>query len=550
MMNPKLLLPVCFAVASLACGGRDEFWDLPATGVAEAALRDAVAIVDAPAHRVVLLATDAARNVYRTEVPIQRGTRTVRVSPDRSKLFVVSGGDGDARPPQGATPQGPALEIVTRGAAQPTVYPLTEALGGLALDPLGQWAVLYADEQSSSLVRNPNELLLVDLSLPPASGASPNPLPHTLRSFGGRPQRFTFTDPLSLPGGTRRLLLVETEQDVAVVDLSRPADPEITIQLTSGQSATLPRPAGIAVSDGDAGPDDARIAIRLESDPTVVIAQFTPGMGRDYSVALNLVDVGGRCSDAQFVRTDNGVLALAALVPNRSKAVLIDPGTNLAQDVALPAPYSRLSLVTAQVDGTGAPASAVDVALLWNGGGGGGVAFWELGRTAGRPYRSVETVGITAAVTSVADVGGSHPELKVLQTSASAFFLLNLRSRTSSPFLTSSPNVTIHPSLGGDRAWAHVPGTDQLSMIDVATLHPERMRVDRPVARLMEILAIEGTAAAGAPDAMAGTTMARSLVALHREGGFGATVYDARAVERIDDRKTVTGILLESPNGR
>lgn len=542
----RLLLPVSLATVSLACGGRDPFWDLPVNGVVESALRDAVAIVDAPAHRVVLLTTDAGRQVYRTEVPIQRGTRTVRVAPDRSKLFIVSEGDGDARPPEGAAPQGPALEIVTRGAAQPTVYPLSEPLGGLALDPLGQWAVLYADEQSSSLVRNPNELLLVDLSRPPASGNTPNPLPHTLRSFGGRPQRFTFTDALSLPGGMRRLLLVETEQDVAVVDLSRPSDPEITIQLTSGQSATRPRPAGIAVSDGDAGPEDARVAIRLESDPTVVIAQLTPGTGRDYSVTLNLVDVGGRCSDAQFVRTDNGALALAALVPSRSKAVLIDPATNLAQDVALPAPYSQLSLVTAQVDGAGARTSTVDVALLWNGGGG-GVAFWELGRTAGRPYRSVETVGITAAVTSVSDVGGMHPALKVLQTKESAFFLLDLQSRTSSPFLTASPNVTIQPSIGGDRAWAHVPGTDQLSMIDVATLHPERMRVDRPVARLLEIVAVEGTAGAGAQD---GATGARSLVAVHREGGWGATIYDARAVERIDDRNTVSGILLERRNGR
>ena len=137
---------------------------------------------------------------------------------------------------------------------------------------------------------------------------------------------------------------------------------------------------------------------------------------------MNLTDVGGVPTDIAFVRTDGG-LRLAALVPTRSAAVLIDPVTSLTTEVALPARYQSLSLVT-DVAGGGAGAP-VDVALLWNGGGAmDGVAFWELGQTAGRPYRSIETVGVVAAVAAVLPVP-QHANLRVLQTSAAnAFYVL------------------------------------------------------------------------------------------------------------------------------
>jgi hypothetical protein len=249
-------------------------------------------------------------------------------------------------------------------------------------------------------------------------------------------------------------------------------------------------------------------------------------------------------SDAAFVRTDGGRLALAVLVPTRSKAVVIDPSTSLTQDVALPAPYRRLSLVTGQATAT-APAvpSTVDVALLWDGGAttSGGVSFWELGRTAGQPYRSVETVGVTTGVSSVLDVDGNHPELKILGTNAATFFLLNLKTRTSAPFLTSTAGVAITSSVVGDRAWAYVPHTSELSVIDLQNLHPERMRIDREISAVFEIAAVDNSP----------PTAARSLVVWHQTGNMGATVYDARAVgtagtaAAIDDRRNYASILTE-----
>jgi len=529
-----VLLVASFSVG-LGCGDRNPVWDrAPGADTNVFGLQDAVALVDTSADRVLMLTTTHDLNLLRESVPIQRQVLAQAIAPDRSKLFILTAGDSGHRPPDGQAAQSPALEVIAHqdGTSQTTRYPLAEPLTGLALDPQGQWAVLYANADFGTFVTNPNELLLVDLRRgatgDAAAAGGGNPQPHVLRSFGGRPQRFTFTDTLDLPGGPRRLLIVETEQDVAILDLNHPQDPEITIQLTSGQDARQVRPAGLAVTDGDPGPGDTRLAVRLEGDTSLVVATLVAATGRDFRPEINLTDVGGVPSDVAFVRTDNNALALAALVPSRNTARLIDPATGVAVDVALPGPYQRLSLVTAQV----APATA-DVALLWDASEG-GVAFWELGRSAGQPYRAVETVGVTDAITSVTDVGGLHPELKILGTKTNTLFLLSLATRESSPFSTAQAGVETQVSRDGDRAWAFVPWSRSLSAIDLVTRHPQGMDIDHEIGAVFDIDSIDGH---------------RSLVVWDRRGNQGVTIYDAQAVAdtdgRIDQRRNVSGLLLE-----
>lgn len=550
------------------CGGRDAHLDLSApspgvdaTGKSLGAfgLADAVALMDAPAERVLMLTTDVDLNAYVRSVPIDRQVRATQVAPDGSALFVITAGDSGERPPPGKTAETPALSMLTAGQA-PRRYPLSEPFTGLALDPQGTWAVVYADSASSAFVSNPNELLLVDLTADPVAGTNPHSL--VLRSFGGRPQRFTFTDPLELPGGTRRLLIVETEQDVALVDLKHLELPEITIQLTSAQDTTRVQPAGVSVTDGDPGPNDARIAIRLAANPTVVIATLAPGTARDFRPEINLTDLGGVASAATFVRTDNGVLALAALIPTRNAATLVDPDTGVTINVPLPADYQNLSLVTTSAAGAAAvpPGTAAaatpppDVALLWSAFPAGGVAFWELGHSAGQPYRAAETIGVTSIVTDVIDVGGLHPELKLLRTPQNQFFLLNLATRESSPFQTRSGNVGLAVSGHGDRAWAYTPSSTDLASVDLATQHPEAMAVDRPIDGLFDILITHADAnGTAAPPRSADP---RALVVWSASGTEGVTVYDARAAAAgasgsapgaaLDRRRNLSALLLEA----
>jgi hypothetical protein len=524
----------------LGCGGREAGWDQGVNAGSPAfGLRNGVVLVDAPVDRVVLLEPGENQALAVQPIPVGQGIVNAVPGPKGDKLFVVSAGHraklGDPEPSQP-----PRLTII-QPAANPVVQEvpldfLTDPLSGIAVDPIDErWIVLYAGSGASqAFVNNPNELVFLDLqALDPQAldgSGTVSPVKVTLHSFGGRPVRLNFTPPLSVPGHAtpQRLLIVESDQDLSILRLEDPAHSELTVPLTSGTDNRRLRPAGITVDDGEPGrDDDARIAVRLENDPTVITFQLVPETGGvGFRPTPNLTDVGGTPSDIRFVHTDGGI-RLAALVPARSKATLVDPSTTLSTDVAFPAGYQNLSLVS---EATGGAAGRVDVALLWNGTlAQDGVAFWELGQTAGAPYRSIETVGVTAAIAEVLDVPGK-PNLRVLRSGSSgAFYVLDLGTRTAAPLLTSTSNISLSVSPLGDQVWSF-SGT-QVAATDLGTQHPRSLLIERLVRQVFEVQRADGGA---------------SVVILHAEGAFGATVYDAVTLDDAT-RRLYSGLLTGGP---
>ncbi len=543
-LPPRL---VWAALLVAGCGGQATFWSSPvASSPPTFNLRGEVALVDANADRVVLLSVGLDQNLTTTSVPVGVNILNAAASPDGTKLYVVSGGHraglGDRQPDEP-----PSVTVIAAGAA-PARYDLTnvtDPLAGLAIDPAGRWLVLYpSDGNNQPFVQNPNELAMVDLSQPPGPTTA---VVHTLMSFGGHPQRFTFTPPLALPIGSIPipLLVVESDQDISLLRLDLPSPPpEITVPLTNGSDTQLLTPAGIAIYPGDAS-TGAAIGVRLANDNDVVALQFVANLdasgnpiGNGFLPTVNLTDVGGIASDIAFVRTDSG-LRLGALVPTKSKATLIDPVTNLTQDVTLPAPYQSMSVVTDSLGtasgcggAAGGAAPPTDVALLWNGTsvqGQEGVAFWELGQAGCQPYRSIDTIGITDVVADVLDVPTPNTTLKVLQTrSANAFYILNLTNRTAAPLETASANIALSVSPLGDQVWTFVPGGTTVFATHFEDELPKSLLIERPVAGVYEVSSAENDPA---------------VIVLHDEGGVGATVYDATTPDDAK-RRLYAGLLL------
>jgi hypothetical protein len=536
VMKPRLfqLLALSLAVAPLAagCGDRPAVWDTPASGASSYGLEKAVALIDAPANRVVALGVDADGALTSTRLPIGHGVAAAKVGPGGGRLYVLTAGHrstlGDTQPDES-----PRLTIID-GTTTPATKRdidldlLTAPLDGLTIDPTERWAVLYAASGTGgAFVANPNELVVVDLAATTGTGAARSKVLH---SFGGHPEKLTFTPELLLPKGPSHLLIVQSAQDFALVSLDALDRPEVTVRLADATAVTRPHPAEIVVDDGEAArSDDARIGIRFDNGTSVMTLQLEPATGENgYAPTINLADVGGVPSAIAFVRTDGG-LRLAALVPARQRAVLVEPATTITSEVTLPASYQQLSLVTATA---GAPAGA-DVALLWNGSGTqAGVAFWELGKAAGLPFRSIETVGIDAKVDGVRDVPGKNAALKLLSTAAAgAFYVLDLGDRTATPLLTAASNVTLSVSPTGERVWAYVPGGFDLAMTGLPDKHVTTLKVDSTVAAAYEI-----AGAGGAP----------SLVVLHAGAGEGATVFDGRMPDEAH-RRIYGALLTEGP---
>jgi hypothetical protein len=517
-------------------------------------LTNGVAVVDDADHRVAVLTAGAGQTLSTNVLPIGHGFTSAATSPDGSTLFALSSGDW---PRQSVSDEPPSLTVVSDKSFQPTAvrYTMSQPLASLAIDPLGRYVVAYEGSGSTaSFTQNPNEVVIFDLMKPPSAGSPgqpPNPVSRTIRSYGGTPQRLTFTPALNLPVGApstsaRRLLIIQTQIDVTFVDLDHSFDvptprPDITVRLTSGTSAQSVTPAAVVVDDNAA---DGRIALRTQNDHNVYTIQLLPAQGgaasastpnpNDFNPAINLTDVGGIPSDIAFVRTDQG-LRVAALVPFRSEAVLVEPDTSATTHVALGAPYSSLSLVTNVLK------TATDVALLWSQGGSiaSGVALWALGVTVGQPYRSIEVLDIADPIQGVVDVPGSdgssarwgNPQLKVLETNGGGdFFVLDLLQRTAAPLHTTT-TATLSVAPDGARMWTFAAGGTNLASIDFATLNPVPLTTNFPISSAFDV---------------ANSSVGRSLIAVHAQGALGATVFDALKPDTATSRQT-PAILLEGP---
>jgi len=519
---------VASAMLAAACGERGEAWEMSVENNAFVAfgLRGAAAIVDHPAQRALLLPVEGDLSLAPVSVPIGRGFAAATETPDHEKLLVLCRGDVPRRT---ADDQGPAVYVMSGGTTPGAAgrYDLSDPLSGLGVDPLSKFAVVYPSADDTSFVTNPNELVLIKLD--EAQSAS-NPVPISLRSFGGRPQGFTFTPELELPGGPRRLMVVQTDRDVAIVDLSAPEKPEITVKLTGGPDAL--EPSGLAVSDGEPGVDaDARVAIRVKNDPNVIVLDLLPvpeskadESPHAFLPVPNIVFVGGTPTDIAFVRTDGG-LRLAALVPSRQVLTLVDPATGIASDVDLGAPFERISIVT---DIVGETSNGSDVALLWSTASP-NVAFVELGVTIGKPYKSVERIELAQPVASVMDVPAPNNHLKLLASSSGTnFVVLNLLARTAAPITASVGGTRAIPSPDGARAWMLAENQSSIAKLDLASNHPQNVELSYPVRHVFDIERRDG---------------GRAVVAVHALGTVGLTVLDAKE-PKLSNSIEYLGILL------
>jgi hypothetical protein len=582
-MNTARLRLLVLAGACLlgSCGGRPSYWNDPVnTSSATFGLARGVAVIDDADHRALLLTGAADQELKTQSVPIGHNFASAVTSVDGSTLFVLSSGDQPIQKPSDQPPSLTVIQLDTSFQVTSTFYTMTEPLSNLAIDPIGttdapgspSYAVAYSGT-AKSFAQNQNEIVIFDLKRgfvpePGSAAQPPNPVSRSIRSYGGTPQQLTFSPSMMLPANisatdamagvkasARRLLLIETNIDVSIVDLTHAFDPpaspsapfgraEITVRLTSGTAAASLTPTGLVV---DPIASDGRIAFFTTGDQNVYSLQLIPSPPgstnpNDFNPQINLTPVAATPSDIQFVTTNDG-LRIAALLPTMSSAVLIEPVMSVTTQVALASPYSSMSLVTSVVSGAAPTAPSgtppTDVALLWGSANGAasGVALWTLGTAVGQAYRSIEVLQIGASIQSVLDVPAPNDHLKVLATQANAggdFYVLDLIQRTANPILTTtSAQLAIAPD--GLRMWAYDQGTD-LAEIDFTTLNPVPLITTAPISVVYDVANPGG---------------GRSLVAINAEGTLGATVFNALMPEATTggttSRRDVALLLPEGP---
>lgn len=518
----KLLGGLGLSLVVAGCGGRDAFWDTPVPDAPKTAKGSgAMAVLDEAASRVVMLRVGGDLELRTDAVQIGRSAAALKATPDTRTILALTRGDVPRRT---ASAEGPALTTIEAGPSPGATvrYQLSDPLSGLALDPENRFAVVYATAADEAFVSNPNELIFVDVTKQPSST---NPLPRTLRSFGGRPLRLDFTPELGLSTGARRLLVAQTDRDVTLVDLADLSAPEVTVRLVEG--AKKLQPAEVAVSDGDpATPDDVRIALRLGADSNVVVLELgapsSPEQGA-FRTTPNIIALSAPPTDLAFVKTDGGE-RLAAMLPSRKAIALVDTATGLAQEVPLGDAMERIALVT---DVVGAGSEGADAALVWSPTRS-MIGLVSLGKTVGKPYKAIEMISLETPVANVRSVPGANARLKILETVAgTGFFVLDLDSRTVAPLVATRAGVRLEVAPDGGRAWVSA-GTEELANVDLDRLHPENLLLTRTVTTVADVARPDG---------------GRGLIALHAMGGLGVTLLDAKRPSLADARE-YAGVLL------
>ncbi|HEY3494905.1 MAG TPA: hypothetical protein VGK73_09475 [Polyangiaceae bacterium] len=502
-----------------ACGERPAAWSEDFAVTSPVGLNDSVAVMDTALNQVMLLSSPSPLALETRVVPVGRNVATMKASPDGQRLLVLSRG---VQPRIHDEDERPRLTVIdTEGGARVTrEYQLSDPLSGIVLDPELEWAVLYASAEDSRLVSNPNEVLLVHLSHP-----EEEPQPLTIQSRGSSPRGFVFTSTLEVPNGEpRRLLVVQTEREVTLVDLSQRDQQLAETQVTQGGLAHPPAQAVFHDRDVVIDPDDGseytldpQLAVRLEGDSNVLLLELAdPGGGdRPFRLEANLVDVGGTPSSIDFVRTDHGV-RLVALAGGA--ASLVETRTSNVTPVTLSKQFTQIARVTDDLDSS----AGADIALLWSANVN-SLGLWNLGASTTTASRGLNTLEIGTGVKGVRDIpGDAYPTVKVIEGQSGNFWVLDLATRESSPMVTNGSQVSLSFAPDGQRLWAFLPGDHELTSINLGDLHPVTVTAQRPIQGVHDI----ATATGG-----------RSALAVHEVGGtLGVTLFNALAPDGAETR--------------
>lgn len=512
-----------FAFLVVGCGGRPSSWETTFTPSDPVGLDNAVAVLDSSLNRALVLTSPGLLELQEDSVPVGTDVVKAQASPDGKRLLVLSRGvtprrnPGDERPRLTVIETDPAPRVVR-------TYEFNDPLSGIVLDPENEWAVLYVTSTDDRPVSNPNEIVLVNLA-----DLEREPIAMTVQSTSGSPQNFSFTSTLSVPNGDpRRLLVIETQNEVTLVDLSDSIDDDerasrqVTIPMPENQQGATGTPSDVVFHDAN-GTLDSELAVALANDTNVLLLPLAPPTAdsdRPFRIEPNLVDVGGEPSAIRFVNTDGGV-RLAALVG--SNAALVDPATSNVLELPLSKAFTGITLVTSDLaDAT----QGTDIALLWSNTTP-TIGLWDLGEATSAATHGLDTLDVGASIRDVLDVpGDAFTTSKILEGVSGDFYVLDLVARRSSPMRTNGTTfqLTFAPDGQSHWLWAFMPTAEDFSSIDLDNLNPNVLYTERPIWGVFDVAQSNGAAG-------------RSAIVLHQgDGDFGATLFDALTPDTANTR--------------
>ncbi len=496
MRRQKTILLLLGLLALPACGDRAQLWDEAPRVLGPHAAAGHLWWLDGT-RGLALVLDPRAEGAAVQRLEMRRNARAAALSASRTQLLVLSDGQEAVRKRQ--QEQEPGLSVLGldgQGRARvERFYPLPGAFDRLATSADGKYAAAYhgdtAGAAGAGVFQNPNEVALLDLSLP---AGGDNPRLHTLRSFGAAPLGVVFSPSMTVPqpqGTARTLAVVLATGQVSLLDMSHPGRDEITVPLALRDSSATVTPREVLFSTAT-----ATLFVRASgsSDPYALSLLARPAAestDNDFTVHINQPSSGKTVLDMilfsdkgkDLLLTANASGDLSVIQAATSEHAVIALGEAVDTILAVPEDEPTVALIYSAAQ----PRARVHVLQL--AGVQKALGANLVSRNLSQPVRQL-----------VATPAGDQA-LAIHDDQRSVVSVLDLVSghTTISPIQGELALTSYAFTAGGTLAGVS-SGISELGLLDLATLQPQRLRLDhdpRTVLTLGEMIVVDHGAPQG-----------------------------------------------------
>jgi hypothetical protein len=515
------LLALCSL--GFGCGSRNKDLEKP-IGLLDppVAIGDQLVLVDKDNHQALMLSVSGAQlEAATTRVDLPREPRLAvrRNGTDNEEALILCKGQRASAKDMAE----PAELAVLTAKGTLRHYILGNPFDTLVQSDDGQYAFLFKSTSAETLLDNPNEIAIVDLSKDPKTQKMDAVRSRTLRSFGDSPLAVIFSPMMHIVNQDRRLAVVLSKTNVTLIDLFNLDRQETTVQLSE--------PGGQAVEPTQVmfSSDTSEIYVRGASSSDVFVFSLVPRDAggstddtgephNDFKPSIDQLGVGGRPSDMTLYQADTGG-RLLVLSADTQQASVVDASTSQVTSVKLPEAASRILLFKAT---SPHDAQTAERALLYQPMAS-SLTFLDLADLEQRGTRNLEQLALEHPIAKLIPLLQEQRVLIIHDSGGVS--LIDLAGRTVSPIRSTAPLQDALFDADLHRLWVGPSGLDRVGWLDLLNGSTHEVLLDANIQTVVPMF------------------KQKHVVILHDSTVGYATVLDAMSPSR-ETAKSVRGFLI------
>jgi len=307
-IRQAMIAAATLALATTACGEREDFWDRNLGITGPVVLSDGGAFLSSSLDELIVVRADARRDLVLDRYPVSESPEVIQVmDDDRILLWSAEEKRLDMVDPDGATARS---------------YDLGTAFGGFQVSPEGRYVVAWVTSSSrdDDFFILAGQVAIVDLNEDPGAD---NPRLITLDSYGDAPLGVYIAPGEKAGGAIRQTALVAWRSYVTVLDLRDPSLPAVSVPLRPEDSNDEIIPGAMKFAEGEE--DLVRAYFISHSSDDLYEITVAPDLLADLgasAVAINLFPTAPGPVEFQLYRLTGGDLPTICA---SNRLVITDP---------------------------------------------------------------------------------------------------------------------------------------------------------------------------------------------------------------------------------